>query len=185
MNRPRSGVPSYKKGNDWAHSPLISRTLTVYDRPENQKREEERRSRKRPKKNFVLGISTTSRNSNHSDESKEARRYRIRSDSFNDLQPFMERKMVERRNTDASLFKIIFHRFVGTITILITFISIIIFIQNFAGVDSGDQALEKCDILEKLAIRKSRRKSNVETLSRHASLGKFVGTIKTLSIYDR
>lgn len=93
--------------------------------------------------------------------------------------------MVERRNTDASLFKIIFHRFVGTITILITFISIIIFIQNFAGVDSRDQALEKCDILEKLAIRKSRRKSNVETLSRHASLGKFVGTIKTLSIYDR
>lgn len=91
--------------------------------------------------------------------------------------------MVERRSTDASLFKIIFHRFVETITILITFVSIIIFIQNFAGVDSRDQALEKCDILEKLAI--SRRKSNVSTLSRYASLGKFVGTIKNLSIYDR
>lgn len=99
--------------------------------------------------------------------------------------------MVETRDTDAILFNIIYRRFVETITaILITLASIIFFVQKFTDADSfrtiKDRAREKCDILEKLTIQKSRRRSNAsQEKSRYASLEKFLGTIKNLSIFHR
>lgn len=196
VNRPCSGVASYKKVYDWPTTPLISRTLTVYGRPSrtprSEKREKKIEENRRREKSLHLGefpelleIPTRAREGN--------RIYRIHSVYiilmiYNHLS---ERKMVETRDADAILFNIIYRRFVETITaILITLASIIFFVQKFTDADSfrtiKDRAREKCDILEKLTIQKSRRRSNAsQEKSRYASLEKFLGTIKNLSIFHR
>lgn len=172
MNRPVVGYLLIKRPTTGplCHSFLELWQCKVVQNAE--KREKRRRLKKNPtlefvEKKFILGSSRTSRNFNKSKEENE--RYRIRRSSFSISYTYnhlLERKMVETRNTDATLFNIIFRKFVEIlITILVTFTSIIFFVQKFTGDDFRtikDQAREKCDILEKLSIRRSRRKNNVE-----------------------